>query len=57
MTDWPSLGTPPPGISPGNIASNFPVATNQDGRLEVFIIGADHALWHNWQTIPNGGWG
>ena len=30
----------------------------QDGRLEVFYIGTDNALYHNWQTAPNGtsGW-
>jgi subtilisin family serine protease len=26
------------------------------GRLEVFARGADHALWHKWQVVPNGGW-
>ena len=58
MTDWTSLGTPPPGISPGSRASNFPVASNQDGRLEVFTIGGDGALWHIWQAPngPNDGW-
>ena len=32
------------------------VASNADGRLEVFGNGTDHAIWHNWQTVPNGGW-
>jgi peptidoglycan hydrolase-like protein with peptidoglycan-binding domain len=29
---------------------------NQDGRIELFAIGAttDRALWHRWQTAPNG---
>ncbi|MER6358398.1 S8 family serine peptidase [Streptomyces sp. NPDC001634] len=26
------------------------------GRLEAFGRGLDHALWHNWQTSPGGGW-
>jgi subtilisin family serine protease len=26
------------------------------GRLEVFVSGADHAVWHMWQTAPNNGW-
>jgi hypothetical protein len=29
---------------------------NADGRLEVFQVGEDSALWHNWQTTPGGGW-
>ena len=34
-----------------------PVVTrNADGRLEVFVIGSDHGLWHMWQTAPNNGW-
>jgi hypothetical protein len=36
------------------------VAPSADGRLEVFVIGidtrGDTALWHLWQTAPNGGW-
>ena len=32
------------------------VARNADGRLEVFVRGADNALWHIWQTAPNNGW-
>ncbi|MEW2401774.1 hypothetical protein [Streptomyces sp. NPDC046862] len=33
------------------------VFRNADGRLEVFARGTDGALWHTWQTRPNGGWG
>ncbi len=29
---------------------------NADGRLEVFGLGLDTALWHIWQTKPNNGW-
>jgi len=32
------------------------VGRNQDGRLEVFGVGRDKSLWHNWQTAPNNGW-
>jgi hypothetical protein len=32
------------------------VAPSADGRLEVFIIGSDGALWHVWQTAPSNGW-
>jgi len=30
--------------------------SNQDGRIEIFMIGSDAALWHNWQTTPGGAW-
>ena len=32
------------------------VNANSDGRLEAFAAGTDNALWHMWQTEPNGGW-
>jgi hypothetical protein len=32
------------------------ITRNADGRLEVFVIGSDHALWHMWQTAPGNGW-
>jgi hypothetical protein len=46
---WGGLG--------GNILSNPVVARNSDGRLEVFVIGTDHALYHKSQLIAGGnGW-
>lgn len=36
------------------------VGKNQDGRLEVFVIGTDHSVWHDWQSAagrgPWSGW-
>ena len=32
------------------------VASNADGRLEVFYVGADRDLHHDWQLTPNGDW-
>jgi hypothetical protein len=32
------------------------VVSNADGRLEVFDVGSDEALWHTWQLAPNGAW-
>src|SRR6266704_3214060 len=51
-SSWTPLGKPP------NLnAINAPfVAQNADGRLEAFTVGADGALWHVWQTTPNGVW-
>jgi hypothetical protein len=30
------------------------VGRNADGRMEVFVRGRDRAVWHIWQTAPNG---
>ncbi|HXZ03262.1 MAG TPA: hypothetical protein VEH81_00435 [Ktedonobacteraceae bacterium] len=50
---WSFLGAPP-----GTSSISNPVAgENEDGRVEVFIIGSDNALWHRWQTTPGGIWG
>jgi hypothetical protein len=41
----------------GPITHVYPaVGRNADGRLEIFALGSDRALWHNWQTAPNSGW-
>ena len=29
---------------------------NADGRIEVFYIGIDDVVYHNWQLAPNGKW-
>jgi hypothetical protein len=31
-------------------------ASNADGRIEVFYIGLDDVLYHNWQLVPNHKW-
>jgi len=49
---WPSLQ--------GFVAASDPepvVATNADGRLELFVRGADGGTHHVWQRYPNGGFG
>jgi hypothetical protein len=52
-SNWGSLGTPARGLG----ISNPVVAQNQDGRLEVFIIGGpDRALLHKYQTSRGGPW-
>jgi hypothetical protein len=52
--NWSSSGQPPaktagPTLPPA-------LVQNLDGRLEVFVLGADGALWHIWQNAPNGTW-
>jgi hypothetical protein len=32
------------------------VKQNQDGRMEIFIVGDDTNLYHAWQTAPSNGW-
>jgi subtilisin family serine protease len=46
--NWASLG--------GVIFSDPTVASNADGRLEVFVRGTDNNLYHKWQTAANGAW-
>jgi hypothetical protein len=53
-SNWASLGTPPNVASVEHPSS---VATNADGRLEVFVMGSDGALWHAWQEVAGGAWG
>ena len=45
---WAGLG--------GVLSSDPVVASNADGRLEAFVRGSDNALYHMWQTAPNGNW-
>ncbi len=40
---WESLGSPPPKI---RTEDHLTIGTNQDGRLEVFVIGQDNNVWH-----------
>src|SRR5260370_24571733 len=51
---WFSSGQPAASIA----NARFPpsVAQNTDGRLEVFTVGSDGALWHICQATPNGTW-
>jgi hypothetical protein len=47
-------GTWSDAYSLGGVAVSEPVAgLTSDGRIEVFVIGTDGALWHQWQTAPN----
>jgi hypothetical protein len=43
---WESLGSPAAKIREGD---RLTIGTNQDGRLEVFVVGQDGAVWHIWQ--------
>lgn len=49
---WTSLGKP----SSAQLFSCPGVGTNQDGRLEVFAVGSDNALWTSWENTTNGSW-
>lgn len=40
------------------LSSNPAVGQNDDGRLEVFMVGKDGRFYHRWQTAPGiGQWG
>jgi hypothetical protein len=45
-TGWSNLG--------GAFVGNPAVGRNADGRLEVFVRGADNHLYHIWQLNPGG---
>jgi len=49
---WLNKGKP---LSNVSIRSHA-VGTNADGRLEIFAIADDNALWQKWQVAPNNGW-
>jgi hypothetical protein len=49
---WFSSGRP----SGAGLQMGLTVVSNTDGRLEAFGGGSDGALWHIWQTTPNGTW-
>jgi hypothetical protein len=46
---WPSMGG-------HDLQSRPSVATNADSRQEVFVLGGDRALYHNWETAPGAAW-
>ena len=48
---WTGLSGMP--TLPVSILADPIVASNDDGRLEVFIIGSDGAIWHSWQMQGN----
>jgi hypothetical protein len=49
---WLNKGAPSSSV---HIKSHV-VGKNADGRLEIFAIGDDDALWQKWQVAPNNGW-
>jgi phosphatidylserine/phosphatidylglycerophosphate/cardiolipin synthase-like enzyme len=53
--DWESLSTDNYPL-PTQAVGNPTVGINQDGRLEVFVRGADQNLYHIWKLSPSGDW-
>ncbi len=53
-SNWFSSGQPTASVR--NTSLSLAVSQNLDGRLEALTIGSDGALWHIWQTTPNGTW-
>jgi hypothetical protein len=52
-SDWLTHGAPDGSV---RWVSSPVVVPNQDGRMELFMVGTDGQLWHEWQTAPNNGW-
>ncbi len=40
----------------GQLLGKPAVASNADGRQELFAVYGDRAVWHNYQVAPNSGW-
>jgi len=40
-----------------SVIKQISVGKNADGRIEVFGLAEGGAVYHIWQTTPNGGWG
>lgn len=38
-------------VAPLTLASDPIVAANDDGHLEVFVLGMDGSVWHSWQDL------
>jgi len=49
---WVSAGKPPS----SSFVDHPVVRASADGRLELFVTGADRNLWHSWQTRASNGW-
>src|SRR5262249_9555877 len=48
---WSSLA------APAGVTLALPaVASNADGRLEVFAVGSFNTIWHIWQTAAGASW-
>ncbi|MDB6024955.1 MAG: N-acetylmuramyl-L-alanine amidase, negative regulator of AmpC, AmpD [Verrucomicrobiales bacterium] len=47
--------TPPPPVILQTVAYG-PAALNADGRSEIWVVGTDNYVYHNWQTTPGGAW-
>ena len=43
------------GGSGGNLSSPAAIIDN-DGRMNLFVVGSDNAIWWNKQTVPGGSW-
>lgn len=54
-SSWYSLGGCLIGEATISYGYGLDVGKNQDGRLEVFGIGTNHAVWHIWQTQASSG--
>jgi hypothetical protein len=53
--EWDSFGMPG-GNGFGTPEAPPVLGSNIDGRLELFVLANDGAVWHRWQKVPNGGW-
>jgi len=53
-SDWEPFDNPPG--TQTQLVTPPAVGPSADGRLELFLVGSDEALYHRWQTAPSNGW-
>jgi hypothetical protein len=51
-SNWFSHGAP----AEAGLVGSAALAFSPDGRLELFVVGTDGALWHTWHSALNDGW-
>lgn len=54
--EFPILTSPTNPADTMQFTGNLSIATNSDGRLEIFVRGTDNNIYHTWQTAANGDW-
>ncbi len=53
-TNWTSIGL----LTSSQVSTTAKLAVGNwaNGSMDLFVIGTDGVLYHNYQTAPNGGW-
>ncbi|QYE33021.1 MULTISPECIES: hypothetical protein [Sphingosinicellaceae] len=55
-SDWGGGGSGATAAGLGGFGKDVTAIRNADGRLEIFYIGTNDGIYHNWQVSAGGGW-